>query len=114
RLFLQDEVDDLLARAAKLRHTVLSNFWIVDKNHYGGYFARGTDRTTRGKLHPLAVRSSDMGHVLNSKLLDGSDPDIVSKREAVIKNLFSPEMLCPSGIRTVASDSIRYYEDKYH
>ena len=112
--YLKSEIEDLLARAAKLKETVLKNFWIQDSSKFGGFFARGTDRTPKGKLRPLAVRSSDMGHLLNSRLLDGTDADIIAKREAVVKNLFSAEMLCPNGIRTIASDSIRYYKDKYH
>lgn len=112
--YLKGEVDDLLARADKLKSAVLAHFWVNSSTHYGGYFARGTDRNSRGKLRPLAVRSSDMGHLLNSRLLDGTEQDVAFKREAIIKNLFSPEMLCPNGIRTLSSDSVRYYKDKYH
>ena len=111
---LESEATDLHDRAAKLKQVVLTKFWVVDKAHYGGYFARGTDRDSNGRLRPLAVRSSDMGHLLNSRILDGTDPDVAFKREAVIQNLFSPEMLCPSGIRTLSTDSVRYYKDKYH
>lgn len=112
--YLENEIEDLRARADKLKRVVMTSFWVADAAHFGGYFARGTDRDKKGRLRPLAIRSSDMGHLLNSRLLDGTDPDIVAKREAVIKNLFSPEMLCPNGLRTLSSDSVRYYKDKYH
>ncbi len=112
--FLETEIVDLDARAARLRAVVLDKFWVEDPDHYGGFFARGTDRSEDGNLRPLAIRTSDMGHLLNSGILDGDDPEVVRKREAVIRNLFSPEMLCPSGIRTLSTDSVRYWEDRYH
>lgn len=55
-----------------------------------------------------------MGHLLNSRILDGDQPEISAKREATIRNLFSLEMFCPNDIRTLSSDSLRYYKDKYH
>ncbi|HET8884119.1 MAG TPA: hypothetical protein VFM68_01470 [Candidatus Saccharimonadales bacterium] len=114
-----DEASVLRKRARKLQTVVLDKFWVTDKKHNGGYFARGTDRDTDGHLRPLAIRSSDMGHLLNSGILDDTDDpkqtnEIAHKRRAVIQNLFSPEMLCPSGIRTLSSDSLRYSDDRYH
>lgn len=114
RAYLKDEIADLLARAEKLKRVIMSEFWVEDSSRHGGFFARGTDRDSNGRLRPFAIRSSDMGHVLNSRILDGDDPEIVKKREAVVRNLFSPEMLCASGIRTLSSDSRRYYKDRYH
>lgn len=111
---LQAEIEDLTHRAGRLKETVLSEFWIEDENKYGGFFARATDRDNEGNLRPMAIRSSDMGHLLNSGILDGDDSAIVAKREAVIKNIFSPEMLGINGIRTLSSDSLRYDQDKYH
>lgn len=112
--YLQAEIDDLTKRAAQLRRTVLDTFWVEDPVLYGGYVARGTDRDEHGNLRPLALRSSDMGHLLFSKILDGESDEIRMKREAVIRNLFSPEMLSINGIRTLSSDSVRYREDAYH
>lgn len=112
--YLETEIEDLIKRAAKLREVVLDKFWVEDHKNFGGYFARGTDRDKDGNLRPLAVRSSDMGHLLDSRLLDGNETDVVRKREAVINNLFSDEMLCPSGIRTLSSDSKLYGEERYH
>lgn len=114
-----DEATDLYARADRLRAVVLDEFWVKDEAHFGGYFARGTDRDAAGNLRPLEIRSSDMGHLLKSGILDDVDDpelnaDIKYKREAVIRNLFSKEMLCPSGIRTLSTDSARYGDARYH
>lgn len=114
-----DEASSLHERAGRLRSVVLDKFWVRDNNHFGGYFARGTDRNAEGQLRPLKIRSSDMGHLLNSGILDEVDDptlneEIKYKREAVIQNLFTKEMLCPSGIRTLSSDSVRYSDERYH
>jgi glycogen debranching enzyme len=114
KTYLETEIGDLTQRADRLKQTVLTKFWVEDPTHYGGFFARGTDRDDQGNLRPMAIRSADMGYLLNSGILDGDKADVVRKREAVIKNLFSPEMLCANGIRTLSSDSVRYFEDKYH
>jgi glycogen debranching enzyme len=119
RLGRTDEAVDLRTRAEKLRSVILEKFWVEDSEHYGGYFARGTDRDQAGTLRPLEIRSSDMGHLLQSSVLDedsspGMNADIRFKREALIRNLFSPQMLCPSGIRTLSSDAVRYGDERYH
>lgn len=114
KAFLEAEAADFTARATRLRHIILDKFWVENPAHAGGFFARGTDRDAAGNLRPLAVRTSDMGHLLNSAILDGDDPETVRKREAVVRNLFSQEMLCISGIRTLSSDSPHYWEDRYH
>lgn len=114
REHLLEEIDNLTQRALKLRQVVMEKFWVDDPDHYGGYFGRGTDRDEDGNLRPLRIRTSDMGHLLTSRLLDGDDEETVTKREAVIRNLFSSEMLCANGLRTLSSDSLRYREDAYH
>lgn len=114
RKYLESEIKDLSMRADRLKKTVFTKFWVEDEEKFGGFFARGTDRDEEGNLRPMAIRSSDMGHLLNSRILDGDEPEIVKKREAVIRNLFSPEMLGVNGIRTLSSDSLRYDQDKYH
>lgn len=112
--YLLDEIDDLTKRAERLRTIVLQEFWVDDPAHYGGYFARGTDRDNQGNLRPLAIRSSDMGHLLYSGILDKDDDETRTKRDATIRNLFSPELLGPNGIRTLSTDSMRYRDDAYH
>lgn len=112
--YLLDEIADLTKRADHLRKVVLDAFWVEDPEHFGGYFARGTDRDENGSLHPLAIRSSDMGHLLYSKILDGDNEEVRRKREATVQNIFSPEMLSPNGVRSLATDSVRYRDDAYH
>ena len=98
-------------RAEQLGATILETFWTDDK---GGYFVLGTDRDDKDRLRQLKVRTSNMGHVLNSRLLEGDDPELLHKREAVIRHILSPEMLNISGIRTLATDEIRFRPGAYH
>jgi glycogen debranching enzyme len=114
KIYLLEEIADLTKRAERLQGVVLDAFWVEDPQHSGGYFARGTDRDEQGGLRPLAIRSSDMGHLLYSKILDGDNEEVRTKREATIQNIFSPEMLSPNGIRSLATDSVRYRDDAYH
>lgn len=100
----------LRTQAKQLRHAILNLFWTDDK---GGYFVLGTDRDQHGNLRQLKVRTSNMGHVLNSRILKGDDPEIVRMREAVVKQILSPEMLNVSGIRTLASDEVRFRPGAY-
>lgn len=106
------EISDLRQRAEKLKKAVMDNFWIEDER--GGYFVLGTDRDDNGKLRPLQIRTSNMGHLLNSKILDGEDPEIIRRREAVIRTLFSPEMLAAGGIKTLSSQEVRFRPGSYH
>jgi glycogen debranching enzyme len=107
---LEADIESLELTAATLKQIVHALFWVEDENLYGGYFARGTDRDSNGNIRPLKIRSSDMGHLLLSDIVDDDDPKIIS----IIRNLFSPEMLAPNGIRTLSNDSVRYYKDAYH
>lgn len=107
----KDEAYALRERAAKLNRTILDKFWTDDK---GGYFILGTDRDDNGTLRQLKVRTSNMGHVLNSRIIEGDDEEHVRKRTAILDQLLSPELLCISGIRTLASDEYRFREGAYH
>lgn len=98
-------------RAEQLGTTILETFWTEDK---GGYFVLGTDRDDKDRLRQLKVRTSNMGHVLNSQLLEGDDSELLHKREAVIRHVLSPEMLNISGIRTLATDEVRFRPGAYH
>jgi glycogen debranching enzyme len=106
-----DKAKEVRARADQIRQSIFAHFWTSNK---GGYFVLGTDRDTNGKLRQLEVRASNMGHLLHSRLLVGNDPQIVAYREAIIRQLFSPEMLAPSGIRTLASNEVRFRPGAYH
>lgn len=105
------EATELRERAERLRRMVLDFFWTDDK---GGYFILGTDRDVHGRLRKLEVRTSNMAHLLHSRLLMGDDPDTAAKREAVIAQIFSKALLCLNGIRTLASDEVRFRPGAYH
>lgn len=102
---------ELRRRAEQLKQTIFDTFWTDDK---GGYFVLGTDRDENGSLRQLKIRTSNMGHVINSRILKGDDPNIVRMREAVVKQLFTPEMLNVSGIRTLANDEVLFRPGAYH
>jgi len=103
--------------AEMLRRNILELFWTEDK---GGYFVLGLDRDDDGNLRQMEIRTSNMGHVLNSRLLESKgrnnsdDEELLHKRQAVIRQLLSPEMLNISGIRTLASDEVRFRPGAYH
>ncbi len=105
------KADSLERYAERLGATILATFWTEDK---GGYFVLGTDRDDDGHLRQLKIRTSNMGHVLNSRLLESDDPAIQRKRDAVIRQVLSPSMLNVSGIRTLANDEVRFREGAYH
>lgn len=107
----ETHADALRAQAIELKNTIFKHFWIEEK---GGYFVLGTDRSDDGTLRQLKIRTSNMGHTLNSRLLECDDPEVVRKREAVVGNILSPELLCYAGIRTLASDEIRFRPGAYH
>lgn len=105
------EAEALRERAARLKMAIFKEFWTDDK---GGYFVLGTDRDNDGTLRQLKIRTSNMGHMLHSRLLEGDDATMIRYREAIISQLFSPEMLTASGIRTLASDEVRFRPGAYH
>ena len=107
----KQEAGELRERAKRLKQIILDYFWVDDK---GGYFILGTDRDAHGKLRQLKVRTSNMGHLLHSRLLQGDEPDIVGRREQLIAQLFSHHMLSLNGIRTLASDEVRFRPGAYH
>lgn len=106
-----DEAEKLREQARQLSDKILDIFWTDDK---GGYFVIGTDRDENGNIRQLKIRTSNMGHVLNSRVIDGDDEEHTKKRLAILKQLRSPEMLSISGIRTLASDEVRFREGAYH
>lgn len=106
------EARELIERAKKIRENIMQHFWTSEN---GGYFVLGTDRDAHGNLRKLSIRTSNMGHMLRSpSLLAGNSPEIVLRKEAVIKQLFSPEMLNVSGIRTLATNEYRFRPEAYH
>lgn len=110
-LAMEGRALQLRLRAETLKTTVMNVFWTDDK---GGYFVLGTDRASDGSLRPLKVRSSNMGHVLQSRLMDSTDSETVHKRQALVRQLVSPELLGAAGVQTLASDEARYRPGSYH
>lgn len=103
--------NELEARAATLKEMILKTFWTDDD---GGYFVLGTDRDDKGNLRQLKVKTSNMGHVINSRLLEGDDPRLKDMLQRTIAHILSPKMLNASGIRTLASDEVRFRPGAYH
>lgn len=108
----KDETKRYQSLAGNIKEQVMQHFWIEDET--GGYFALGTDRDEQGNIRPLAVRTSNMGHVLNSRLLEDSSEKSRHMVQETIKTLFLPEMLNASGIRTLASNEVRFRPGAYH
>ncbi len=99
--------------AHNLKEQILEKFYREDEK--GGYFAQALERNeTTGELSVLDVRTSNMGHMLNSRLLRGDDPLIVKKRESIIKTLFSKDMLATHGFRTLSNSELLFNPYSYH
>ena len=105
-----ERAEQLRIQARNLRQAIFKHFWTDEK---GGYFVLGTDRDESGQLRQMKIRTSNMGHTLNSRLLKGDEPEVVKMREAVVHHILSPTMLNVSGIRTLASDEIRFRAGAY-
>lgn len=106
-----ERAEELRRRADQLRATIFDIFWTTDK---GGYFVLGTDRDEMGALRQLKIRTSNMGHAINSRILKGDEPNVVNMRESIIKHITSSEMQNISGVRTLASDEVRFRPGAYH
>lgn len=106
----QLRANSLRAQASELKEAIFKHFWTEEK---GGYFVLGTDRDDNDAIRQLKIRTSNMGHVLNSRLLKSDEPDIVRMRSAVVKQILSPELLAKAGIRTLASDEVRFRPGAY-
>lgn len=106
-----ERAEELRIQAARLKETIISLFWTEDK---GGYFVLGTDRDDHGNLRQMKIRTSNMGHVLNSRLLLSGEEEDIRMRDAVVKHMLSPELLNICGIRTLASDETRFRAGSYH
>lgn len=106
-----NEAQDMRDMAENIKSVVKEKFWTNEK---GGYFVLGLDQDDNRNYRQLKIRTSNMGHLLNSRLLDGNDEETVHMRSALLYQLRSPELLTVSGIRTLASDEVRFREGAYH
>jgi glycogen debranching enzyme len=101
---------ELEERASRVRRTLLDRFWV--ESGPTSFFAAALDFSTTGERRSLLIRVSDMGHLLASRLLCGSV--IRGYRDAVVRQLFSPGLLCSAGIRSLHKDEVRYWPGGYH
>jgi glycogen debranching enzyme len=96
--------------AARLRARFFDAFVVSDDR--GTFLANGLSSTADGHLSPLDVRTVNMGFVLDSQLLDGSDA--AGLRAAIVDQLWAPEMTSPFGIVGRARDEVRFEKFDYH
>lgn len=96
--------------ADQLRFATLQTMWL---DRQGGYFAAGyqLDASYTG---PLDVKTSDMGLVLNSRLLE--DDAYARIRALLAEQLTSPDspLVCPNGVRSLAADEVRFRNASAH
>jgi glycogen debranching enzyme len=102
----------LLQKTADILKDQLLNLFWTDRS--GGFFVLGIDRGSQGEIRQLDIKTSNMGHLLHSHLLESNERHIVRKREAIIRQLFSDKLLGFSGIRTLATDEFRFRPGAYH
>jgi glycogen debranching enzyme len=101
----------LLEAATGLERAVEEHLWVDDPE--GGFYAIGVDRDPRtGAPRPLATRASNMGWLLDSRLLDG--PEHAARRQRLVELLVSPEFLAEGGIRTLSAREARFRPRAYH
>ena len=103
--------ETLRAAASRLERAVEEHLWVDDGE--GGFYAIGVDRGPEsGAPRVLATRSSNMGRLLDSRLLDG--PEHEGRRRRIVDLLMSDEMLADGGIRTLSSREARFRPRAYH
>src|SRR5215472_15671402 len=101
----------LLEAADRLERAVEQHLWIDDPE--GGFYAIGVDRDpASGAPRPLETRASNMGWLLDSRLLDG--PEHAGRRQRLVDLLLSEEFLAEGGIRTLSAREERFRPRAYH
>jgi glycogen debranching enzyme len=101
----------LLEAAERLERAVEEYLWVDDPE--GGFYAIGVDRDpTSGVPRPLETRASNMGWLLDSRLLDG--PEHAGRRQRLVDLLLSEEFLAEGGIRTLSAREERFRPRAYH
>ena len=97
--------DILNAAASRLARAVEEHLWVDDDE--GGFYAIGVDRDPgSGAPRALATRTSNMGRLLDSRLLDG--PEHEARRRRIVDLLMSDEFLAEGGIRTLSAREARF------
>jgi len=101
----------LLEAAGKLERAVEEHLWVDDPE--GGFYAIGVDRDpATGAPRPLETRASNMGRLLDSRLLD--PPEHAERRKRLVDLLLSDEFLAEGGIRTLSAREERFRPRAYH
>jgi glycogen debranching enzyme len=101
----------LLEAADRLERAVELHLWVDDAE--GGYYAIGVDRDPKtGAPRPLQTRASNMGWLLDSRLLNG--PEHAGRRRRLVELLLSDEFLAEAGIRTLSAREERFRPRAYH
>ncbi|MDQ4504640.1 glycogen debranching N-terminal domain-containing protein [Sinomonas sp. ASV322] len=88
--------------AAALAERFRADFWLTDS--LGPYVAIALD----GEGVPVDTVTSNMGHLLGTGLLSGTEEALVARR------LVDPELDSGYGLRTLATSSAGYWPLKYH
>lgn len=96
--------------ASQVKRSVLDLFFVSDDR--GEFFANGVAIDQNSKVSALDVRTVNMGFLLDSAILDGSE--CKPYREAIIDQIISPPMISPFGIVGRARDEVRFEKFDYH
>ncbi len=108
---LKKEASELVMRAQALKSSVISNLYVAGSSGGPGYFALGSERTN-GTFSALAVKSSVMGWLLNTRLFEGSGDERYTRE--IVTHLFSEDMFVRWGVRTLADSELRFCPLSYH
>ncbi|WP_143424995.1 hypothetical protein [Geodermatophilus pulveris] len=99
----------LSAHAERLRVALPELFAVSDER--GTFMASALD-SRPPKPSPMAVRTVNMGFLLDSEVLAGSE--LQALREVIVEQLFTATMLSPFGIVGRARDEVRFEKFDYH
>jgi glycogen debranching enzyme len=105
---LPPQLETIKTRAADLRSRFLAEFWQPELGTFALALAFGSD----GFPRPARVVASSPGHLLASRLLDGTD--VAAPRGRLIERLFEPDLLAGAGIRTKSTTAPRFRAGSYH
>jgi glycogen debranching enzyme len=104
---------ELRARAADLRQRFFRDFAIRDAQGNFVTFDHAI-KFEDGVVQHANWVSSNAGRLLDSRILDGDEPQIVEVREKLIERLLAPDMRGPWGIRTLSNLNDAYDPVSYH
>ena len=101
----------LIDAARKLERAIEKHLWVDDPE--GGFYAIGVDRDpASGAPRRLETRASNIGWLLNSRLLDRLEHG--RRRRRLVELLLSSEFLAEGGIRTLSAREQRFRPRAYH